>query len=77
MQLILGFFSRALRALGGDEDILANVRQHVAVNLFGMPVPVSVSAIEIVQAQIVSVAHLKPGGLLGAQSGPGGRHPGR
>ena len=64
VELVFGVFPDSFGALGGEEDILADVGEDIAVHLFGMSVPVRVGAIEVIQAEVVGVADVGAGGFL-------------
>ena len=61
IQFLRRTFARAIRALGGDKDVLADLRQHLPKHLFRAPAPIAVGVVEVVDTQIVGA----PGDGLG------------
>ena len=69
VQVLLGLDARPFGGLGRDENLFADVRQNVAVDFFGMAIPVGMRAVKVIQAQVVGVPHLGACGLLVAEQG--------
>ena len=65
VQLRLGLPAGALRGLGGEEDLLAHLRQDLAVDLLGVAAPVAVRGVEVVDAELHGAAGQRDGLLIG------------
>ncbi len=57
LQIRLGPFARPLAGLGGEEDVLAKLGNHGAVDVFGAPFGVAARHVEVVDAEVVGAPH--------------------
>src|SRR5262249_37120123 len=60
-KLLLGFRSRLLRRLAGQENVLPDALESDAVRLLGAPAPIGARAIEVPQSEVVHAADVRRG----------------